>query len=86
MEIKLNFLINKKDELEIEFEGGDETIPQLLVSELINNKDIENITFKREHPLVAHPKLYIKTKNKDAKKLLISALEAIKKDFEGIKI
>ena len=72
MEIKI--IKKEKNELEIEIDSL--TIAELLRNELWNDKATELAAWKREHP-TKRPHLVLKTKGKDAKKVLIDTTERI---------
>ncbi|MCX6742267.1 MAG: hypothetical protein NTX24_03785 [Candidatus Pacearchaeota archaeon] len=71
MQIKI--LKQEKEELEIELDNL--TIAELLRNELWN-EEVEVSAWKREHP-TKNPILIIRTKGKDAKKVLLDAIEKI---------
>ena len=71
MQIKI--LKHKKEELEIELDNL--TIAELLRSELWS-EDVEVSAWKRENP-AKNPILIVRTKGKDAKKVLLDAIERI---------
>ena len=71
MQIKI--LKQEKEELEIELDNL--TIAELLRNELWN-EEVEVSAWKREHP-TKNPVLIIRTKGKDAKKVLLDAIEKI---------
>lgn len=74
----LKYIVNEKNHIEVEFEGEDITIPALLKEVLLNNKDVEFVTYLVGHPERDNPKLVIKTSKKDAKEVLKGAFnEAI---------
>lgn len=50
MEAKI--IKNDSKELQIEFEDGDITIPDLIVNAVINDKDVEFAGVEKDHPEV----------------------------------
>jgi DNA-directed RNA polymerase subunit L len=83
MEVKI--LKNEKTELEVEFVGADTSIPQLLVARLNEDKSVEFAGFKKDHPLVGNPRIFLKTKKKEPAALLLEKLEEIKGEVESLK-
>ena len=78
MQIKI--LKQEKEELEIEIDNL--TIAELLRNELWN-EEVEVSAWKREHP-TKNPVLIIRTKGKDAKKVLLDAIEKIQEKNQEI--
>ncbi|EET90201.1 MAG: hypothetical protein UNLARM2_0640 [Candidatus Micrarchaeum acidiphilum ARMAN-2] len=83
MEAKI--IKNDSKELQIEFEDGDITIPDLIVNAVINDKDVEFAGVEKDHPEVGKPRLVIKTLKKHPAKIVEEAIESIEKDTETIK-
>lgn len=79
MEVKI--LINEKNTLELEMVDGDQSLVQLLAEKLNEDKDVEFASFKMEHPLVASPKLYLRTKKGEPAKLVLEKLAEMKKEL-----
>ncbi len=78
MEVKI--LTNDKNVLEMELNGADQSLAQLLAEKLTEDKDVEFASYKVEHPLVGEPKLYVKTKKGEPGKLVLEKLEEIRKE------
>ncbi len=79
MEVKI--ISNEKNVLELELVGSDTSLAQLISERLNQEKDVEFSSFKMEHPLLAHPKLYVRTKKGDASKLVLEKIDEIKKEL-----
>jgi DNA-directed RNA polymerase subunit L len=79
MEIKI--LRSDKEEFEVEVDNL--TLVELLRSYLIKDSEVSFAAWKRNHP-TENPILLVKTKGKDAKKLVNSAISEIIKDLDGI--
>ncbi len=71
-------------ELQLEFESGDLTIPDLLAAELRDNEGVEFAGVAKDHPEVGKPLLVIKSK-RSAKSDLLKAIEKLDKEFEDLK-
>lgn len=78
--MKLNFLKNEKEHVEVILEGEDHSFPGALREKLAAEKGVEFISVTREHPTAAWPKLVLKTKGKSAKELLKSAAKELLKE------
>jgi len=78
MEVKI--LAKEKNTLEMEFVGADQSLAQLLAEKLSHDKDVEFASFKVEHPLVASPKLLVRTVKGDPAKLVLEKLAEIKSE------
>jgi DNA-directed RNA polymerase subunit L len=73
--MKINVIKKEKNELEIELDNL--TIAELLRNELWNDDSVEVSAWKRENPS-KNPILVVKTKGKDAKKVLLDAISRIR--------
>ncbi len=78
------FIKNETKELQLEFENGDLTIPDLLAAELRENDGVEFAGVTKDHPETGKPLLVIKSK-KSAKSDLAKAIEKLDKEFEDLK-
>ena len=83
MEIKI--LVNEKNMLEMELTDIDQSLAQLLAEKLSAEKSVEFAAFKLEHPMIANPKIIVKTKKGDPEKLVLEKLEEIKKEVKDFK-
>ncbi len=72
-------------EYEIEFEGEDDTLGNLLASYLEDMDGVRLAYYKRPHPLEERIILYVKLEEgRDVKNLLIRALEFILRDINDL--
>jgi len=83
MDVKV--LVKEKNTLEMELGGVDQSLAQLLAEKLNEDKDVEFASFKVEHPVVASPKLYVRTKKGDPSKLVLEKLDELKKELAGFR-
>ncbi len=83
--MKVNVLVKEKDSLEIELQDCDQALAHMIVERLNASSDVEFAAFKKEHPLVAHPKIYLRTKSKDPNEILVKAIENIRKEVAEFK-
>lgn len=81
----VRILIKEKNVLELELEGGDQSLAQLLAEKLNAEKDVDFAAYKVDHPLIALPRLYVRTKKGDPVKLVLEKLKEIKKDVADFK-
>ncbi|MBD3210829.1 hypothetical protein GF318_05590 [Candidatus Micrarchaeota archaeon] len=78
MEVKV--LAKEKNVLELELEGGDRSLAQVIAERLNQEKDVDFAAYKVDHPLVSDPRLYVRTKKGDPVKLVLDTLKEIKKE------
>ncbi|RLE50822.1 MAG: DNA-directed RNA polymerase subunit L [Candidatus Methanomethylicota archaeon] len=65
--------------VELEVEGEDHTLCNVLCKELFNDKHVIYAAYHIDHPLVGKPKIYVETDgSKDPIKAIIEASERIK--------
>jgi DNA-directed RNA polymerase subunit L len=83
--MKMNVLKDEGNEMSIEFDTDDVTVPDLIAAQMLKNPDVEFAGVEKEHPEVGHPKLLIKTGKKKPKDALAKALEEIEEQLEEIK-
>ena len=62
--VKLNLLSKTDHEMEIEVHGENETLLNPIKQALLNDKDIDFAEYIIEHPSLAVPKIFIRTKGK----------------------
>lgn len=83
--MKINILKNESNELVIEFENPDLTLPDLIANELQQNDDVEFAGVGKDHPEVGKPTLTIKTGKKKAKDVLVKALDELDETITELK-
>ncbi|MCK4319189.1 DNA-directed RNA polymerase subunit L [Candidatus Micrarchaeota archaeon] len=81
MEIKI--FEDNKNELEFEVVDWDSTIAEIIIDKLNTYKEVEFAAYKIEHPLINGPKIYIKSKLKEPKALLLKATKEISSEIEN---
>lgn len=62
--MKLNLLSKTDHELEIEVHGENETLLNPIKQALLNDKDVDFAEYIIEHPSLAVPKVFLRTKGK----------------------
>jgi len=82
MEVK----VIKKDKnlLEVELRGESVGFVNLIKEELWNDKDVDEAAYVKEHPYMSEPKLYVKTKEKEPKKVVENALKRIQSQLKEL--
>ncbi len=81
--MEVEFLVDKKAELEFRILDRDPVLAEILVNRLNDISDINFVAYKFEHPLNGYPRVIIKGKN--LKKHVKSVLNSIIKDLESFK-
>lgn len=81
----VNILVKEKNVIELELVGMDHSLAQLLAEKLNLNDDVDFASYKLEHPITAHPKLYLRTKKGDATKLLLDTIAEVKQEISDFK-
>jgi DNA-directed RNA polymerase subunit L len=82
--LNLKYTKEEKNHIEFELEGEEYSIPSILKDILLENPEVEFATYIMGHPSRDPPKMVIKTKKEDAKKVLKEAIKKAINDFETI--
>lgn len=83
MEMKI--ILSEKNVLEVDLGNADLSLGQLLVEKINANKDVEFAACKKEHPIIANPKIIIRTKKTDPKKILLEAISEVTEEMNKFK-
>ncbi len=83
MEYKI--LKNEENELMVEFNSPDLTIPDLLANTALEDPKVTFAGVYKEHPDVGNPQLVVKTKGEKATEALKGALERIQSNIKDMK-
>ncbi len=83
--MKINVIKDESNELMVEFDTSDFTVPDLIASQLLENDDVEFAGVAKDHPEVGKPRLVIKTGKKKAKDALLKALDQVDDTFSELK-
>ncbi len=75
----------EKNYIELLLVGEDISFAEALREILVENKDVEFVATKLEHPQASHPMIILRTKNGDAIDMLIEALATLKENCEEFK-
>ncbi len=79
--MKVNVLEEKSNELKIEVLGEEHSFPALLSWALLQDPNVEFAVYDKEHPLLGHAKLYIKTKRGSPWNALKKTAKTIEEEF-----
>jgi DNA-directed RNA polymerase subunit L len=84
--MELRKIREDKNLLEIELKGESIGFANLIKEELWNDNNVDEAAYIKEHPYMAEPKIYVKTKGKSSPKVAIErAIKRIQvklKEFE----
>jgi DNA-directed RNA polymerase subunit L len=83
--MEIEVLTKEKNSIEVEFKDLDHSILQLLVERLNQDKDVEFVSFKVPHPVIKRPRFILKTRKKEAVKLLEEAIEETKNELDAFR-
>lgn len=79
--MKLNFVEDEAKSLVIEFVDMDRSLPEMIKSKLLDNKDVEFVGVVKERPDINTPKLIVKS-GKNARTLVLKAVEELQDDLK----
>lgn len=80
--MKMEVLKNEKDMAEFRLEGERHSFPNLLRSKLLENKDVEYVSYVLDHPLDRSARFVLKTSGKTPKKVLEEATKEIDAELD----
>ncbi|MFA4907078.1 MAG: DNA-directed RNA polymerase subunit L [archaeon] len=75
--MKIEFLVEKKNEIEFKMAGERHTFPALLKAQLLKDPEVVFLAYKMPHPLASETIFYVRTEGKDAKKAVAEACREI---------
>ncbi len=81
--MKLNFVEDETKSLIIEFIDVDRSLPEMIKSKLLDNKDVEFVGVVKERPDINTPKLIVKS-DKNARTLVLKAVEDLEDDIKTL--
>ncbi|MCR4369121.1 MAG: DNA-directed RNA polymerase subunit L [archaeon] len=79
--MKVTVLKNEKESAEFLVEGERHSFPGLLKQKLLDNKDVEFVSYVLDHPLDRSARFVVKTKGKSPKKALEDACKEIESEL-----
>ena len=80
--MKMEVLKNEKEMLEFRLEGERHTFPNLLRSKLLENKNVEFVSYMLDHPLDKSAKFVLRTSGKSPNEVLEEAPKQIESDVD----
>jgi DNA-directed RNA polymerase subunit L len=83
--MKASLIKNENNELILEFDSKDLTIPELIAGRLINNENVKFASAVLEHPDVEKSRLVLKTEKKKAIDVLGKSLAELEEDLSDLK-
>lgn len=83
--MKLKAIKQDKNLLEVEVEGESVGFVNLIKEELWEDKNVDETAYIKEHPYMAEPKVYVKTKKKKPKGALSDATKRISVQLKKLK-
>ena len=84
MEFKITS--DKKNEMTFEIKDEHHSFSQLLVTKLLQNKDVDIAYYNIDHPLIGHPIFYVKTKKNKPITAVQKAISDLKKELKSVKL
>ncbi|MGC8669801.1 MAG: RpoL/Rpb11 RNA polymerase subunit family protein [Candidatus Micrarchaeia archaeon] len=81
MEVKI--VKNEGNEVWIEFENGDTTLPDLIANTMLERNNVEFAGVRKDHPEIGKPLLVIKTK-RNVKEEIGKVLEELEEELKGL--
>lgn len=70
--------------MRFEIEGEDHSLSGILVTKLLENKDVEMAQYDIDHPLIGKPTFYIKMKKGEPRDALKKAIVDLKKNIKAL--
>ncbi len=81
--MKLNFVEDDAKSLILEFVDVDRSLPEMIKSKLLDNKDVEFVGVVKERPDINTPKLIVKS-SKNARTIVLKAVESLQDDIKEL--
>ncbi len=82
--MKLKVQEEKENEVIVEIEGEEHSFPALVAWALLQDPNVEFAVYDKEHPLVGHARLYVKTKRGSPWNAMTKAVDTIEREFEDL--
>ncbi|RLG21646.1 DNA-directed RNA polymerase subunit L [Candidatus Micrarchaeota archaeon] len=82
--MRINIISNRAKQMEFSLEGEGHLFAQLLVSKLLEDKDVEVAQYTIDHPLTGLPTFFLKTKSKKPVDALKKAVDSLKRDINSL--
>ncbi len=82
--MEIEFMKKSANHLEFKLLGETHTFANLLKSHLVDDPNVEFVAYKLEHPMDKDAMFVLKTKGKEAKKVLLDAAKRVQEDVEEL--
>lgn len=82
--MEIEFMKKAANHLEFKLLGETHTFANLLKSHLVDDPNVEFVAYKLEHPADKDALFILKTKGKEAKKVLLDAAKRVQEDVEEL--
>ncbi len=80
--MKIEVIKNEKNHVEFLLDGERHTIPNLLKQKLLENKDVEFVSYILDHPMDEKSRFVLKTGGKSPKKILEDTAKEIEAELD----
>ncbi|MFH1664300.1 MAG: DNA-directed RNA polymerase subunit L [archaeon] len=81
--MEIEVLKKEKNFLEFAIKGERHSLPNLLKTHLLENKETEFVAYKLNHPMDPDSIFVLRTKKAEPKKVLLEALKEIDEELDG---
>ena len=82
--MEVEFVKKQANWVEFKLVGETHTFANLLKSHLVDDPNVEFVAYKLEHPLDKDALFVLRTKGKEAKKVLMDAAKRVQEDVEEL--
>lgn len=82
--MEIEFTKKAANHVEFKLVGETHTFANLLKSHLVDDPNVEFVAYKLEHPSDKDAMFIVRTKGKDAKKVLLDAAKRVQEDVEEL--
>ncbi|MEK6902772.1 MAG: DNA-directed RNA polymerase subunit L [archaeon] len=82
--MEIEFIKKAANHVEFKIVGETHTFANLLKSHLVDDPNVEFVAYKLEHPTDKDSIFILKTKGKEAKKVLLDAAKRVQEDVEEL--
>jgi DNA-directed RNA polymerase subunit L len=84
--MEIQVIENEKNKIKLSLDTNKHTLPNILTKVVWEESDVDVAGYSLAHPETADPVLVVQTKKKDAKKVLLDAIDLLRKrnkEFES---
>jgi len=80
--MEIEVIKEEKNLFEFKIKGERHTLPNLLKTKLLEDKEVEFVAYKLNHPFEQDSVFVLRTKSKDPRKVLLDSLKDIDSDLD----